>query len=139
VAQQRNIAVDGSAVQTTLATADAASLARAVRNLLLNAIVYTRRNTTVRILAHADGPDAVIAVEDECGGIPVDHLDEVFTAGWHERAGRPGNAYSGAGVGLSLVSGIAGAHGGTVGVANVGNGCCFTLRIPGPAATAGRG
>ena len=126
---------------------DAQQVGRALENLLVNAIRHTRPGGTVRVaVASEAGPvgarTVVIGVEDECGGIPEADLGRVFEAGWRssgartpERADSPG---SGAGLGLSIVRGVAEAHGGTATVTNIpgpnGGGCRFDLRLPtGPA------
>ena len=156
LAQRRNISIDGSQVHSTLAAADAPSLGRAVRNVILNAVLYSREGGAVRISVREEAGDntvggsggdggggVVIAVEDECGGIAPEDLPRLFTPGWQGDRGRgkspfgagspPGpGMFSGAGVGLSMVAGIVQAHGGNVRVENVGDGCRFTLQIPAP-------
>ncbi|MEU4360981.1 HAMP domain-containing sensor histidine kinase [Promicromonospora sp. NPDC023987] len=121
---------------------DAQQVGRALENLLVNAIRHTGPGGTVRVaVACAEGTadsarTVVVAVEDECGGIPEADLGRVFEAGWRssgartpERGDRPG---SGAGLGLSIVRGVAEAHGGKAEVSNTpdGTGCRFTLTIP---------
>lgn len=115
---------------------DAQQVGRALENLLVNAIRHTRPGGTVHVaVTCTDAAGAVvIAVEDECGGIPEADLDRVFEAGWRssgartpERGNVPGG---GAGLGLSIVRGVAEAHGGTVSVANTDRGCRFTLTLP---------
>ncbi|GHH71150.1 sensor histidine kinase [Promicromonospora soli] len=123
---------------------DAQDVGRALENLLVNAIRHTGPGGTVRV-AVACEEDAtgsgtvVIAVEDECGGIPEADLGRVFEAGWRssgartpERGDNPGG---GAGLGLSIVRGVAEAHAGTATVTNLpgpdgGRGCRFELRLP---------
>lgn len=130
LAERRNIEVNGDGVQSTLAAVDGASLGRAVRNVMMNALMYTRHGSTVRIAVNTEPGWATVVVEDACGGIPAEDLPKLFTTGWRRYTGRSKNAFSGAGVGLSLVAGIIQAHHGTVEVANAGDGCRFSLRIP---------
>lgn len=139
LAERRSITINGDRVAPTLAAADASSLGRAVRNVILNAILYSREGSTVRIAAHDDGGWATVIVEDECGGIAPEDLPRLFTTGWQKAPGRSKSQYSGAGVGLSMVAGIVHAHRGTVEAGNAGQGCRFTLRIPAaqPAAAGG--
>lgn len=132
-----------------VAALDARDVGRALENLLVNAIRHTAPGGTVRVAVSrapagrpgaggaAEGPDGavVLAVEDECGGIPEADLDRVFEAGWRgtgartpERGETPGS--SGAGLGLSIVRGVAEAHAGTATVANTPTGCRFTLTLP---------
>ncbi|MEV0950130.1 HAMP domain-containing sensor histidine kinase [Promicromonospora sp. NPDC050249] len=122
---------------------DAQQVGRALENLLVNAIRHTGPDGTVRVAvacaesaagsAEAAGT-VTITVEDECGGIPEADLDRVFEAGWRssgartpERENVPGG---GAGLGLSIVRGVAEAHGGTASVGNTPRGCRFALHLP---------
>lgn len=118
--------------------ADARELARAVGNLVMNAIQHSSPGSAivVSVTRHADGR-AVISVVDAAGGIPEHDLERVFDAGWrasepraafdgHTGAGRSG----GAGLGLAIVEGIVRAHGGQVCVRNVPNGCRFDVLLP---------
>ncbi|MCA4134630.1 sensor histidine kinase KdpD [Arthrobacter sp. M4] len=140
LARRRNISLDGGGERQTLAAADGPSLGRAVRNVVHNAILYSPPDSSVHLDVGHEGGDAVVAVQDSCGGIADDDLPHLFEAGWHkDRAGaapQPGSEggssgrYSGAGVGLSMVSGIVRAHGGTVTVENNDGGCRFELRLP---------
>ncbi len=130
LAERRHIEVNGDGVQSTPAAVDGASLGRAVRNVMMNALTYTRHGSTVRVAVHTEPGWATVVVEDECGGIPAEDLPKLFTTGWRGYSRRSENAFSGAGVGLSLVAGIIQAHHGTVEVANAGDGCRFSLRLP---------
>ncbi|GAB3563035.1 HAMP domain-containing sensor histidine kinase [Arthrobacter alkaliphilus] len=138
LAAQRGIRLDGGGDRECMAVADGPSLGRAVRNVLLNAVIYSRPGGGVMVRVGRDGSDAVVDVVDSCGGIDEEDLAHVFETGWQKDrsrgAGKPVEGgpprYSGAGVGLSMVAGIVKAHGGTVTVANDGEGCRFTLRLP---------
>ncbi|WP_186759341.1 sensor histidine kinase KdpD [Arthrobacter alpinus] len=130
LAQHRSVVVNGDRVKPTLASVDSASLGQAVRNVILNALMYTKPGTTVRIAVEAEPGWATVAVEDACGGIAELDLPRMFTTGWRSVRGGRRDAFSGAGVGLSMVAGIAHAHHGNVAVENVHDGCRVTLRIP---------
>lgn len=122
---------------------DAQQVGRALENLLVNAIRHTGPGGTVRVAvacaqSAAGGAEAAgtvtITVEDECGGIPEADLDRVFEAGWRSSGARtperekvPGG---GAGLGLSIVRGVAEAHGGTASATNTSRGCRFTVHLP---------
>ena len=117
--------------------ADARQLARAVGNLVMNAIQHSPADSAIVVSAtrHVDGR-AIISVVDAAGGIPEQDLGRVFEAGW--RASEPrtvsawgtGGRSGGAGLGLAIVQGIAEAHHGLVTVTNVENGCRFDLLLP---------
>jgi signal transduction histidine kinase len=139
LAAQRSIKLDGGGHRESLAIADGPSVGRAVRNIVLNAILYSRPGSKVMVMVGRDDGSASLTVTDGCGGIPQEHIPHVFETGWQgnpsrrraEDGDRTGDTrYSGAGVGLSMVAGIAHAHGGGVSVENVDGGCRFTLRIP---------
>jgi signal transduction histidine kinase len=144
LAERRNIRLDGAGARESMALADGPSLGRAVRNVVLNAVVYSRPGTMVHVSVGREDGDAVVAVQDGCGGIAEEDLPHLFETGWQKdpaRTGGPGTSdtgaavrdarrYTGAGVGLSIVAGIVKAHDGTVMVENVDGGCRFTLRLP---------
>ena len=130
LAEQRRVAVNGDQVRSTLASVDSASMGRAVRNVILNALMYTKPESTVHIAVDSEPGWAVVAVQDACGGISEQDLPKLFTTGWRSTSERARTAFSGAGVGLSMVAGIAQAHRGEVAVENAGDGCRVTLRIP---------
>jgi signal transduction histidine kinase len=130
VAASRAIAINGDAVAPTMVSADGASLSRAIRNVVLNGILYSAHGSTVSIAVTSAAGEAVVEVRDGCGGIPAEDLPRMLTAGWQKDTGRTKSRYSGAGVGLSMVHGIVQAHRGTLEVANSDGGCTFRLRIP---------
>ncbi|WP_105036086.1 sensor histidine kinase [Cryobacterium aureum] len=118
--------------------ADARELARAVGNLVMNAIQHSPSGSAIVVSAtrHVDGR-AVISVVDAAGGIPEQDLGRVFEAGWRASEPRTVSAWGtgagqsgGAGFGLAIVEGIVRAHAGQVTVTNVGNGCRFEMLLP---------
>ena len=119
--------------------ADRAALARAVQNLLENAIRHGGDGGWIGLRAGLSTDrgrtEVLITVEDRGPGVPpseVGPIFEPFFRGTHalERQVR------GTGLGLSLVKRIVEAHGGTVGVkTEVGRGSAFTIALPVLAAT----
>jgi signal transduction histidine kinase len=109
-------------------------LARALSNLVGNAVRHTPPGGTVRVVAgRADDGDVQVSVTDGCGGIAEPDLGRVFDIGWRGQPER-GTGGGGAGLGLTIARGVAQFHAGSISVANVDEGCRFSLRLPaGPA------
>jgi PAS domain S-box-containing protein len=110
--------------------ADADLLARALTNLVANAIKYSPANTDVLVSVRAGEDNLFIAVADQGYGIPLEHQASIFEKFFRvprvEDAETPGT-----GLGLALVREIAELHGGRVTVeSEVGAGSIFTLRLP---------
>jgi len=109
---------------------DADLLARALTNLVANAIKYSPAYTEVLISARAGEENLFIDVADQGYGIPPEHQTSVFEKFFRvprvEDADTPGT-----GLGLALVREIAELHGGRVTVeSEAGAGSLFTLRLP---------
>jgi signal transduction histidine kinase len=135
LAAGRGVTLDGGGDRECMAVADGPSLARALRNVLHNAVIYTGSGTEVHVSVGREDGYAVVAVQDQCGGIPEEDIPHLFETGWQRDPSRGAPAglqgmYSGAGIGLSMVAGIVKAHGGTVQVQNVDGGCRFALALP---------
>ncbi len=114
--------------------ADGAELSRVLTNLLDNAIRHTPAGGTVSVLASQHSDHAVLAVNDQCGGIPKSELDKVFDVAWRgagaRRGGHTHRGEHGTGLGLTIARGIVEAHGGQISVANTDGGCRFEVRLP---------
>jgi len=99
-------------------------LARAVRNLVENALVHTSPLTTVEIEIDQHG---AISVSDRGPGVPSAEREQIFRRFWRRDRRRQGSA----GLGLSIVARIAERHGARVSVADrAGGGAVFTLAVP---------
>jgi len=109
--------------------ADADLLARAVENLVSNAIKYSPEGTEVSITAEPYQQGIAISVSDHGYGIPEPDLARIFEKFY--RVPRVQDAeVQGTGLGLSFVRDIAELHGGSVTVTSkVHVGSTFTLRI----------
>jgi len=109
--------------------ADPLLLRRALSNLLANALRYTPRGGTVRLLAGWTRDAAVISVGDTGTGIAARHLPHLFDRFYRADAAR--SSTDSTGLGLAVVRSIAELHGGTVEVeSTLGQGSTFTLRFP---------
>ena len=96
-------------------------LARALANLLRNAIRYAGHAGPVTISARTDGDGVAIAVSD-CGpGVPEDALPRLFDPFFRIEADRD-RATGGAGLGLAIVKTCVEACGGTVTARNLAPG-----------------
>lgn len=105
-------------------------LALVVRNLVQNAVQYTRPGGRVEVEAARHGRDAVLTVRDTGIGIPSRERARIF-----ERFYRIDRARSretgGTGLGLSIVKHVAENLGGSVTVdSRLGEGSTFTVRMP---------
>jgi signal transduction histidine kinase len=124
-----NRRIDTRGVAPVQVPGDGAQLARAVGNLLDNAVRHARGTVTVTL--DGDDDSAVLTVADDGPGIPPDARDVVFarfTRLDDARSSRDG----GAGLGLAIARDIAERHGGTRAfVADGTPGARFVLRLPG--------
>jgi signal transduction histidine kinase len=108
-----------------------AETARAVQNLIDNAIRHTPSGGSIRVEVAVDHQErcASVSVADSCGGIPEDELDRVFELAYSGDVARsPGDGR--AGLGLAVTRGLIEAQRGRVTVFNEAEGCRFTIRLP---------
>jgi signal transduction histidine kinase len=123
LSQRKTLAVTG-ARRPVRVRGDGDALARAVRNLVENALAHTAPETTVEI---AVGNEGVIRVMDRGPGIPKADCEHIFQRFWRRDRRRGGNS----GLGLAIVARIAQTHGATVEVdERPGGGAVFAIRFP---------
>ncbi len=128
-AAARGLALTLSAEPGVGAWAAAPRLARALDNLVANALRYTSAGH-VRINVRADGADAVIEVSDTGVGIPADQLERIFDRFYRLDASRAREA-GGVGLGLAIARQIARVYGGDLTAQSIpGEGSTFALRLP---------
>ncbi|TQM61966.1 sensor histidine kinase [Humibacillus xanthopallidus] len=130
LADAEGVRLTGSAGPVVRAVVAPGEVRRAVANLVVNGIRHTPRGGEVRTTVTPDGDGVVVAVVDQCGGIPDDVIGRVFETGYRGTAARSPGEGRGSGLGLAIVAGVARAHGGSAEVTNVDGGCRFTLRLP---------
>jgi signal transduction histidine kinase len=129
-AQVDGVDLDAHVGQVPAVRGSSRDLALLVRNLIDNAIRYTKTGGRVDIVVSSDDAHVVVRVTDTGVGIPSRDLARVF-----ERFYRVDRARSretgGTGLGLAIVRHVAENHGGEVTVqSELGRGSVFTVRIP---------
>jgi two-component system, OmpR family, sensor histidine kinase CpxA len=125
-----NDAVTVSIPASLHARADADLLARAVGNLVRNALRHAGRAANIALRAEADGDCVLIIVEDDGPGVPADALARLGEPLFRPEAARTRET-GGAGLGLAIVKSCVEACGGTVRFDNRSpRGFRTTLRLP---------
>ena len=122
VASAKEIEVTG-ATDAVRVFGNGSALFQAIRNLVENAITHAPPGSVVEICVGADGS---VAVADSGPGIPPEQRDLIFQRFWRGDRRRAGSA----GLGLSIVARIVGAHGGEIEVRDrAGGGSVFVMRL----------
>ena len=110
-------------------TADADKLARALDNLLKNAVNYGKNDSEVRLSAHLSGENAVITIANKGDEIPQEKLARIFDKFCRLDSSRRSKT-GGSGLGLAITKQIIELHNGTIGAACSGNDITFTIILP---------
>jgi signal transduction histidine kinase len=116
-------------LQPVRARVHAASLGRAVINLIGNAIQHNADGVRVEVRLRATGGEACLQLADDGRGIPPAARPYLFDRFYRidPNSGRS----EGRGLGLAIVKAIVAAHGGSVAVEGApGEGACFVVRLP---------
>lgn len=111
--------------------ADSTRIIQVIGNLLTNAAKYTPQCGKIKLIAEQDGDEAVISVNDNGIGIPLESLSSIFEM--FSQVGRNmDQSQGGLGIGLALVRNLVSLHGGTVTVISegAGKGSTFIVRLP---------
>jgi signal transduction histidine kinase len=109
---------------------DSVRIEQVLTNIVTNAIKYTPPGGKIRMTLSADGPDAVIVVEDTGAGISAGLLPFIFDL--YVQSDRTlDRARGGLGIGLTLVRRLVEAHDGTIEASSEGEGLGsrFTVRL----------
>jgi signal transduction histidine kinase len=135
LARARGVHLTANAVGGVPVRADSRELARALTNLVVNAIRHTpptgrcrcsptprRRTTVVRTRSSPWRTGAGASRRTTWSG--------VFEVAWRGTHARTPGPDQGGGLGLAIVRGIVEAHDGTITVANIEGGCRFEVRLP---------
>jgi signal transduction histidine kinase len=127
---QHDLRVEASEPVMVLGTRD--ELHRVALNLMENAVKHTPDGTQIRARVERRDGTAVLTIEDDGPGVPPelrDRLFERFVRGSGDRGGGSGSF----GLGLSIVRAVAEGHGGSVELAERGDGAPgarFVVLVP---------
>jgi len=103
-------------------------LRQVISNLLTNALKFTPAGGVVTISVKQDSQTVYLSVADTGIGIPSDERERIFDRFWRGPAAR---GVAGSGIGLTVVSELASAHGGVVRVeSEPGHGTVMTVSLP---------
>lgn len=120
------LSIDG----TASLIGDQGRLRQVVDNLVDNCRVHTPPGTPVRIKVATEGDQVVLTVADDGSGLPAEVATRAFERFYRGDPARS-RGTGGAGLGLSIVSAIVEAHGGTVTASSAeGSGATFEVRLP---------
>ncbi|WP_437644630.1 hybrid sensor histidine kinase/response regulator [Sorangium sp. So ce362] len=106
-------------------------LQQIVRNLLSNAMKFTRQGGQVKVSLRREGSYAHLAVSDTGIGIDPEFLPYIFEQ-FRQADASTTREHGGLGLGLSIVQHLVELHGGTVEAASAGKdqGASFTVKLP---------
>jgi signal transduction histidine kinase len=129
-AEAKQIYINSRIEQPIFVYADKDMVNLVLRNLLSNAIKFTPPRGRVTVRLRPDGNHVVISVADTGIGIAPNDLANLGSPFFQAGASydRP---YEGTGLGLSVVRGLVGLHGGTIAVeSELNHGTCVSVRLP---------
>ncbi|MCI9130081.1 MAG: HAMP domain-containing histidine kinase [Eggerthellaceae bacterium] len=129
LAHERKIRIDVTAPEGEQLSADGEKMARALGNILKNALTYADAGTTVRICARKPEDAWLISITNEGRTIPADRLERIFEKFYREDSARSTDA-GGAGLGLAIAKEIIAVHGGTIAVTSEEGVTAFTITLP---------
>jgi PAS domain S-box-containing protein len=115
---------------TGVLVGDASQLERVLLNLTSNAVKFTPRDGSIRVVADGDAEHVRLTVIDTGMGIPADEQPRIFTRFFRSSLARAG-AVPGTGLGLVIARSIVEAHRGTIELVSAeGEGTVVTVTLP---------
>jgi PAS domain S-box-containing protein len=131
IADRKAITINTVVPHNSMVFADKQMISTVLRNLILNAIKYTRQGGEINISVDKRGPEMLVSVRDNGIGITTAVLVKLFRI--DENASTPGTCNeTGTGLGLILCKEFVENHGGKIWVeSEQGKGSTFTFTIRG--------
>lgn len=108
---------------------DADKLARALDNLIRNAVNYSYAGTEISLYAQTEADMVKIMIKNSGKTIPPDKLSHIFEQFYRADAARS-SATGGAGLGLAIAKEIVELHGGTITAASANECTIFIVTLP---------
>ncbi|MBT8102737.1 MAG: HAMP domain-containing protein [Gammaproteobacteria bacterium] len=106
------------------------ALRSCVENVLRNAMRHSRGDAKVQVHLGTEARQAVIAVEDQGGGVAEDELERIFEPFYRSKTTRADQSRRSGGLGLAIASRATALHGGSIRAVNKGNGLRVEIRLP---------
>lgn len=128
-AKARSVSIEVSAPEDASAFIDPEKMARAVSNVLKNAVAFADRESVVDLCAEVGGGSVTMRVIDTGKEISSAHLDAIFEKFFREDGARSSER-GGAGLGLAIAREIVEAHGGTMWAESSLGRTVLTIAIP---------
>lgn len=116
-------------VDSLIMNIDGEMIARAIQNLISNAIKYGKDGKKVFIELEKFEHEVQIRVTNFGLIIPPESLEHIFDKFYRVEESRSSQT-GGTGLGLNIAKEIAVLHGGTIDVTSGSNGTCFTIALP---------
>jgi len=130
MAKKKRITIAYSLIDSLTITSDRNLLATILRNLIGNAVKYTRPEGKIEIAMRERGNSVEISISDHGVGIPEEIIDQLFRIDNKYRTQGTENE-PGTGLGLILCREFTQMIGGTIGVTSkLGQGSTFTVSLP---------
>jgi two-component system OmpR family sensor kinase len=127
-ATTQQVRVTLNLVAPTWINGNADQLRRLISNLLVNALQFTPARGTVALGVVQKGHHAIVTVEDQGPGIPIEQRELIFERFWQANAARTG---PNSGLGLSIARSIALVHGGSIEAQTADQGGCrMVVQLP---------
>jgi len=129
-AERKKLKIDVIIDANMVCLYDSTMISTVIRNLISNAIKFTKETGVIVISSTINTFENIISVEDSGIGIPETHIDKLFKIETHYTT--PGTSNEkGTGLGLILCKEFVEKHGGRIWVeSDVGYGSTFSFTIP---------
>ena len=128
-AASRDISIEVDAPEDAEMYVDADKFARALGNVVRNAVAYAEGGTSVKLAASLDEGSWTVQVENRGREISEAHLKSIFEKFYREDASR-GSSTGGAGLGLAIAKEIVVAHNGDIEARSDDGVTTFTIKLP---------